>query len=647
MKILRKRSLFVAKKRKLRLKIISAIVFIVALVGALILAFAGENFVIVQELFKPNVTKEEIREALSELGYRGYLAFGILSMLQVVLTVIPAEPIQVMAGLSFGLLRGAMICTIGLFAGNTLVYILYKVYGEKLEEFFEKNAEFDFEVASRSNKIAIVIILLNLLPAIPYGIICFFATSLNIKYPKYILLTTLGALPSIFLDVALGHVAIATSWIFSILVLLVLITLLIILYRKKSAVFKAVNNYMKKRNAPYTSNVKAKKPFRLFYNSCMLAGRFLFDTRIKIRLKNEVGKLDNPSIVLCNHGSFIDFVYCSRILKKERPNFVVARLYFYKKFFRNVLRQVGCYPKSMFSSDINNAKNCMRVLSNGGTIAMMPEARLSTAGKYEGVQDTTYKFIKRMNVAVYVIEQRGDYLARPKWGDKIRRGSLVEVTLRPLFKAGETKELSLEEVKERVDKALYYNEFEWLESKPNLQYKSKTLAVGLENILTLCPECKAHHSFKTDGRQITCEKCGFSRTLNSRYGFDEPPFKNILQWYEYQVAETEKEIRENPDYALQAKVVLKHASKDGKTLLYSAGEGVCTLDKTGLVYQGTDDGQEVVKTFPLADIYRLLFGAGEDFEIYDGEQIYYFVPEDRRSCVDWYVVSGLLKKIYE
>ena len=127
-----------AKKRKLKLKIISAIVFIVALVGALILAFAGENFVIVQELFKPNVTKDEIRDALSELGFRGYLAFGILSMLQVVLTVIPAEPIQVMAGLSFGLLRGAMICTIGLFAGNTLVYILYKVYGEKLEEFFEK-----------------------------------------------------------------------------------------------------------------------------------------------------------------------------------------------------------------------------------------------------------------------------------------------------------------------------------------------------------------------------------------------------------------------------------------------------------------------------------------------------------------------------
>ena len=84
------------KKRKRKLKIISAIVILFALVGAMLLAFAGENFVIVQELFKPNVTKHEIREALSEIGIRGYLAFGILSMLQVVLTVLPAEPVQVM-----------------------------------------------------------------------------------------------------------------------------------------------------------------------------------------------------------------------------------------------------------------------------------------------------------------------------------------------------------------------------------------------------------------------------------------------------------------------------------------------------------------------------------------------------------------------
>jgi hypothetical protein len=53
---------------------------------------------------------------------------------------------------------------------------------------------------------------------------------------------------------------------------------------------------------------------------------------------------------------------------------------------------------------------------------------------------------------------------------------------------------------------------------------------------------------------------------------------------------------------------------------------------------------EITKHFPLNDIYRLLFGAGEDFEIYEGKEIYYFIPEEKRSCVDWYIVSGLLKE---
>jgi hypothetical protein len=44
----------------------------------------------------------------------------------------------------------------------------------------------------------------------------------------------------------------------------------------------------------------------------------------------------------------------------------------------------------------------------------------------------------------------------------------------------------------------------------------------------------------------------------------------------------------------------------------------------------------------MKQIYRLLFGAGEDFELYAGNEIYYFVPEERRSAVEWYVASTIL-----
>ena len=60
--------------------------------------------------------------------------------------------------------------------------------------------------------------------------------------------------------------------------------------------------------------------------------------------------------MLCNHGSFIDFVFAGSLLSKERPHFIAARLYFYHKWLGKMLRYLGCMPKSMFTADIENAK---------------------------------------------------------------------------------------------------------------------------------------------------------------------------------------------------------------------------------------------------------------------------------------------------
>ena len=78
------------------------------------------------------------------------------------------------------------------------------------------------------------------------------------------------------------------------------------------------------------------------------------------------------------------------------------------------MRSFGCFPKSLFAPDTESAMNCVRVIKRGGVLAMMPEARLSTVGKLEDIQTSTYDFLKKMGVTVYVINVYGDYLAKPK-----------------------------------------------------------------------------------------------------------------------------------------------------------------------------------------------------------------------------------------
>ena len=131
--------------------------------------------------------------------------------------------------------------------------------------------------------------------------------------------------------------------------------------------------------------------------------------------------------------------------------------------------------------------------------------------------------------------------------------------------------------------------------------------------------------------------------MDDRYSFVEgAPFENFSHWYDWQLSELKREIEGHPEYALTSRVTLRRPSTDGKTMLREAGEGVCTLTREGLTYHGTQDGETFDFSVSLDRIYRLLFGAGENFEVYVGKEIYYFVPEDRRSAVEWYMASMIL-----
>ena len=160
-------------------KIIALISFIVIFIGLIIFLFSGKNFQVLKEIFRSGASKAEIQESIGKLGIRSYIVVFIISMLQVILTFVPAEPLHVVSGISFGLWKGMAVCLAGIMLGNTIIYILYKIFGKKLTDYFATNVDFDFESAKQSNKLALIVIILYCLPAIPYGIICFFAASME------------------------------------------------------------------------------------------------------------------------------------------------------------------------------------------------------------------------------------------------------------------------------------------------------------------------------------------------------------------------------------------------------------------------------------------------------------------------------------
>ena len=254
-----------------------------------------------------------------------------------------------------------------------------------------------------------------------------------------------------------------------------------------------------------------------------------------------------------------------------------------------------------------------------------------------------YSFLKKAGVPVYTVKLSGDFLADPKWGSGIRRGSVVEAQLDQLFTVEQLERLTPEEIGLAVERRLSYNELAWLKERPAQRYRSRRLAEGLENILTICPSCEGRYTITTHKREVFCAHCGKLTRMDDRYGFSPDfRFRDFAQWYHWQKEQLWQEIKGDPDYVLESEVLLRLPSLDGKSLTREAGTGVCRLSRQGLRYEGTRDGEPWGIEFPAERVYRLLFGAGEDFEIYNGSEILYFVPTERRSAVDWYLASMLI-----
>lgn len=630
-----------AVKQHAKREILIAFSVVVILTLLLLLALSGGNLALVKSLFIKDLSNEEMKEQLAGFGWRGYVVITALSMLQVVCTFLPAEPVQMLAGVTFPFLIGLMCCMIGVLFGNTLIYMLQKSFGDQLRSFFVKKLNLDLEKIAQSSKATFIIFILYFLPVIPYGMICFLAASLGMSYRRYITVTLLGSLPSVCIGVGLGHMVIMSDWVVSVCVFAVLIVLVGILFCKKDLLFAKLNGYAERHKAVPKNKVRPVNGFMMGFLYYTIRA-YLFLCGVKLKTTNRIGKPEAPSIILCNHGSFIDFIYAAALLRKYKPHFIVARLYFYHSILGWLLQQVGAFPKSMFAMDMESTKNCLTVLKNNEILAMMPEARLSTTGRFEDIQNNTYSFIKKAGVNVYTIHICGDYFADPKWGKGFRRGAVVEAELDLLFTAEQVKDLSPEQLKQEVEERLTYNEFEWLKQRPDVHYRSKNMAEGLENILTTCPMCGRKYTITTTKNRISCDHCGQLTAMSDRYGFDADfRFEDLTRWYDWQKGLLEQEIAGNENYALSSEVELRLRG-DGKKLTRHSGVGVCTLNRDGLTYVGTKDGETVELHYPIQKIYRLLFGAGVNFEIYDGTEIHFFVPKEKRSAVEWYMASMIL-----
>lgn len=215
---------------KRRIVITCLLVVLIAVAGLIVFLTVGKPliaFVSDPERFRSWV---EGRGLLGKLFYVGAM------FLQVVVAVLPGEPFEIAGGYAFGAVEGSILCLLGAVLGSTVVFWLVRTIGKRLVSLFfseEKLASVEFlKTSPRRNELFFIVFLI---PGTPKDLLCYFAGLTDMKFGVWMLISTVGRLPSLLTSTIGGDVLGDRNYLFAALLFAgtLLISLIgILLFRK-------------------------------------------------------------------------------------------------------------------------------------------------------------------------------------------------------------------------------------------------------------------------------------------------------------------------------------------------------------------------------------------------------------------------------
>ena len=181
------------------------------------------------------VTPQELQAALQGLG--SWAAIGYIGLFTLLPTFFfPVAVLALAGGLLFGLWWGSLYTFLGAILNCTLMFFLARFSGRKqVEAHIEKKLSpvWQQRLANlNSNGGFALLIILRLIPAVPYNLINYAFGLSAMRYPTYILASALGIIPGTFAFINIGDKALDVTnpdfWIaIGLLVLLMIVTSLL------------------------------------------------------------------------------------------------------------------------------------------------------------------------------------------------------------------------------------------------------------------------------------------------------------------------------------------------------------------------------------------------------------------------------------
>lgn len=147
------------------------------------------------------------RDWILSYGKWSYLFFVGIVFLQVVVAILPGEPFQIAAGLAFGPWMGAFLGLVGTLVGSITTFMLTRIFGYKIIEFFfseRTRSKMDLSGYSRDS-IERAVIIAFLIPGTPKDFLAYAVGLTPLPLKRWILITCMTRVAPIVMAAFTGQ----------------------------------------------------------------------------------------------------------------------------------------------------------------------------------------------------------------------------------------------------------------------------------------------------------------------------------------------------------------------------------------------------------------------------------------------------------
>ena len=141
---------------------------------------------------------ERFQQWVDSQGLLAPVLFMGMVILQVVVAVIPGEPLEIAAGYAFGALEGTVLCVLGTLIGGVLVFLLVRRFGaQAVEVFFDLEKFRSLRFLQDRRRLTFWVFLVFFLPGTPKDVLCYFVGLTDMRLRTWILVSAVARIPSI------------------------------------------------------------------------------------------------------------------------------------------------------------------------------------------------------------------------------------------------------------------------------------------------------------------------------------------------------------------------------------------------------------------------------------------------------------------